>query len=272
MTDEWVPTVAPLSEPVSGRGMCLPLTLTAEEERNARAARGREHRVHALWHIGNRLAEQQDRGPSLFDLEAEEGDPLDAMRRAWGQWQGLTGAEPDFQLAWCVGALRLLGVRVESNAGAPRVVLGGRKADDVGPVLDLLRLHRPAVVEQLKRGLPFDSIPWQLKLLRQAAGEWPVWGMREGDGPGRESVFPVLLEDVPPFYDALRVCRPDCFRAIPEAAANVLRADPIGRRLPAGTVWVGPAFAEYPDGRGEAMHAELKIRKAHGLAYNAILH
>lgn len=271
MTDEWVPAVGPLSEPQTGRGMCLPLTRTAEEERNSELARERDARVHALWHVANRLAEQQDRGPSLFDLEAEDGDPREVMRGAWREWQALTGAEPDFQLAWCVGALRLLGVKVESNAGVPRVVLGGRKADDLGPVLDLLRRHREAVVEQLKKGLPFDSIPWQLKLIGRAAGEWPVWGYREGGGVCRESVFPVLPQDVPPFYDAVRVFRPDCLRAVPEEARLAIKADPTGRRLSPGMVWVGPAVAEYPDGRG-AMHEELKIRKAHGLAYTAVLH
>lgn len=266
MTDE-CPEVAPLPDrPPSMGGMCGDYVQTADERENARRFARWEVRHHALWNVANRLRESEARGPSLFD-DGDERPAGEEVAAAWRAWNSLTGNAPEFQLAWCVGVLRLLGVKVESNAGAPRIVPGFRKADDLRPVLDLLRVHREAVVEQLKRGLPFDSIPWQLELIRRAAGEWPVWGYRAG-WDGRASVYPVLIQDVPPFYDALQVYRPDCFRAIPDDARIVARADRLAASLPPGAVYIGPAFEEYPDGRGEAAHAELKIRKTHGLAFN----
>lgn len=254
------------SHPKDHHGMCLPVEVDADQGGVNRKAELRQYRHLALWHVASRLRESRDRGPSLWDDE-EPTDPRAELRQAWADWCGLTGAEPEFQLAWSIGALRLIGVVVENNGGKPRILPNGRKAEDIAPILDLLRTHRDAVVAQLAAGRPFDSLAWQLDLIRKAAGDWPVWGARMG-GPAdacRSSVLPVLVDDVPPFYDTLQVYRPDCFRAIPVAAVTALGLDKsLGRRLAAGMVYVGPATAEYPDGRGKVLYEELKIRKAHG--------
>lgn len=253
------------SHPKDHHGMCLPVEVDAEQAEWNRKAELRNRRHLALWHVASRLRESQDRGPSLWD-EGDATDPRAELRQAWADWCGLTGAEPEFQLAWAIGALRLLGVVVENAEGKPRILPNGRKAEDIAPLLDLLRTHRDAVVKQLAVG-PFDSLAWQLDLIRKAAGDWPVWGARIA-GPAdacRSSVLPVLVDDVPPFYDTLQVYRPDCFRAIPAAAMNAMAIDrTLGGRLAAGMVYVGPAVADYPDGKGKVLYEELKIRKAHG--------
>ena len=217
------------------------------------------------------LRAKQDRGPSLFDGEDDDtgAEPLAVVRAKWAEWQALAGDTSGYELAWCVGAFRLIGMGVGLKAdGSPEVKLNGRTPDAVGPVLAVLRKHRLSVIAHLQAGQEFDSADWQKQLVKVAAGEWPVWGERLfGADGGRRSVLPVVPTDPPPFYDLLFVVRPDCGRAIPVDALAVLTLAGCG--IPAGRVYVGPATDDWP-GLGEVLGAEIKVRKRNGITSHRV--
>jgi hypothetical protein len=257
-----------IREPLPRGGLCLPVERSADEERDERRAVRAETIRNALWNVAANLSHREARGPSLFDEDEAEADPGDELRARWAEWKGLAGDTSAFELAWCVGLFRLLGVVVVLNNGRPEVQSGPLGQEAVRPAVEVLRRHRGAVVERLTAGRPIDSREWQLELVKRAAGGWPVWGFRLGtldNRMPRSSVYPVLPHDPPPFYDTLQVYRPDCGRAIPATALAVAKLDhEVGRYLPPGGVYVGPAADEYPKGRGSAEAAEAKIRKQHG--------
>lgn len=255
------------------RGMCLPAEIDAEQEQHNRLAIRRERMTKALWLVAVGHSRRANSGPSLFDTGDEE-DPASELRRKWAEWQALDGDTSPYELAWLIGACRVLGIRVEDKGGKPNLLPGGRPSEVTEPLLGLLRKHRPAVVAQVAAGLPFDSVDWQVELVQQAAGEWPVWGYRVGGVTAdrtRESLLPVIPHDRPPFYDVLRVYRPDCFRAITADPVLALRSDrEIGWRLSPGMVYVGPAMEGVPEGKGGALAEERKIRQRNGHPHNPI--
>lgn len=256
------------------RGMCNPLEIGPDQEGHNRRWADRERRRKALWLVAVEQSRRATSGPGLFDT-GEEEDPKDVVRRAWGEWRSLAEDTAAYELAWCIGAFRLLGIRVESKDGKPNILAGGRPKDVTDPLLAVLRRHRPQVVERIAAGLPFDSVGWQTELILKAAGGWPVWGYRLGGVTAdctRESLLPVLPDDLPPFYDCVQVYRPDCLRSIPAEAMLAVRADhEVGRRLAAGMVYLGPATADVPEGKGGVLAEERKVRKQNGYTHNPIL-
>lgn len=249
------------------RGTCLEAEIT--NPLDGRRATARSVRLHALWQVATELAGRQSRGPSLLDDEGPAGDPRSILHDKWREWQSLAGDTTDYELAWLIGATRLLGIRIVNNSGRPQVMPGGRRAETVDPLVAMLRKHRDTVVDRLVRGLEFDDRQWQLELVRKAAGGWPVWGVRLD--ACRESVIPVIPHDPPPFYDGLLVYRPDCWRAIGEEPRAAIRIDTTARRLWPGVVYVGPPTADYPEGKGGALVAERKAREKHGHTFNPVM-
>lgn len=251
----------------SNVGMCSPIEITPEQAEINAVEMRRMVRWHALWDIAVNLRSREQSGPSLFDDEAPE-DPLIVLQKKRAEWKALDADPTQFQLAWCVGAFRALGVELVWQGGKPVVLPHGHTELVTGPLLAALRPHRPAVVERLSAGLPFDCPEWQLILLKPYT-DWPVWGYRVAEADGMMSLRPVLVAEVPPFYDAVQPYRPDCWRAVPAEAVAAVRASKVGRRLPRGGVYLGPPTADRPKGWKDQLHEESKIRKRHGLTNNS---